>query len=111
MSFKLFFHNILGREEAEAKLLADGVDKTYLGRRSPLNADCYILSYQVNGKFWRFPVGSRGRWLWRNVDSQSEQLREKDENIRALRELLKRYQATEAKNIRDEIFDKNDNMI
>ena len=61
MSFKLFFHNILGREEAEEKLLADGVDKTYLGRRSPLNADCYILSYQVNGKFWRFPVGSRGR--------------------------------------------------
>ena len=45
------------------------------------------------------------------MDSQSEQLREKDENIRALRELLKRYQATEAKNIRDEIFDENDNMI
>ena len=61
MSFKSFFHNILRREEAKEKILADRVNKTYQGRRSPLNADCYILSYQVNGKFRRFPIGSRGR--------------------------------------------------
>ena len=48
--------------------------------------------------------------LWRKVDSQAEQLREKDETIRALREKLKRYEAAEANNIRDEIFDENDNM-
>ena len=46
-----YFHNILGREEAEKKLVADGVDKTYLARRSPLNGDCYVLSYQSNGNF------------------------------------------------------------
>ena len=47
----LYFHNILGREEAEERLVAEGIDKTYLARRSPLNGDCYILSYQSNGKF------------------------------------------------------------
>ena len=46
----LYFHNILGREEAEERLVAEGIDKTYLARRSPLNGDCYILSYQSNGK-------------------------------------------------------------
>ena len=46
-----YFHNILGREEAEQKLVADGINKTYLGRRSPLNGDYYILSYQVNQVF------------------------------------------------------------
>ena len=45
------FHNILGREEAEEKLVADGINRSYLSRRSPLNQDYYILSYQVNGKF------------------------------------------------------------
>ena len=49
--------------------------------------------------------------LRRKVDSQAEQLKEKDETIRALREQLKRYQAAKAKNIRDEIFDDNNNMI
>ena len=43
------FHNILGREEAEEKLV--GTNRSYLSRRSPLNRDYYILSYQVNGKF------------------------------------------------------------
>ena len=33
--------------------------------------------------------------LWRKVDSQAEQLKEKDETIRALREQLKRYQAAD----------------
>ena len=42
----LYFHNILSREEAEEKLVADGNDKTYLARRSSLNEDYYILSYQ-----------------------------------------------------------------
>ena len=46
-----YFHNILGREEAEERLVADGLDKTFLARRSPLNGDCYVLSYQSNGKF------------------------------------------------------------
>ena len=46
-----YFHNILGREEAEEKLVADGLDKTFLAHRSPLNGDCYVLSYQSNGKF------------------------------------------------------------
>ena len=45
----LYFHNFLGREEAEKKLVADGIEKTYLARRSPLNGDYYILSYQSNG--------------------------------------------------------------
>ena len=54
-----FFHNILGREEAEEKLIAHGVDKTYLARRSPLNPDCYILSYQSNGKFKHEIVNSK----------------------------------------------------
>ena len=45
------FHNILGREEAEEKLVADGVNRSYLSRRSPLNGDYHILSYHVNGKF------------------------------------------------------------
>ena len=45
------------------------------------------------------------------VECQAEQLREKDETIRALREQLKRYEAAEANNIRDEIFDENDNVI
>ena len=49
--------------------------------------------------------------LRRKVDSQAEQLREKDEIIRALREKLKRYEAAEANNIRDEIFDENENLI
>ena len=49
--------------------------------------------------------------LRRKVDSQAEQLREKDETIRALREQLKRYEAAEANNIRDEIIDENNNMI
>ena len=44
------------------------------------------------------------------MDSQAEQLKEKDETIKALREQLKIYQAAEANNIRDEIFDENDNM-
>ena len=47
----LYFHNILGREEAEEKLVADGISNTFLARRSPLNEDYYILSYLVNGKF------------------------------------------------------------
>ena len=46
-----FFHNILGREEAEEKLVANGIEKTFLARRSPLNGDIYVLSYQSNGKF------------------------------------------------------------
>ena len=54
-----FFHNILGREEAEEKLIAHGVDKTYLARRSPQNPDCYILSYQLNGKFKHEIVNSK----------------------------------------------------
>ena len=45
----LYFHNFLGREEAEKKLVAEGLEKTYLARRSPLNGDYYILSYQSNG--------------------------------------------------------------
>ena len=45
----LYFHNFLGREEAEKKIVADGIEKTYLARRSPLNGDYYILSYQSNG--------------------------------------------------------------
>ena len=45
----LYFHNFLGREEAEKKLVADGIEKTYLARRSSLNEDYYILSYQSNG--------------------------------------------------------------
>ena len=49
--------------------------------------------------------------LRRKVDSQAEQLKEKYETIRALREQLKRYQAAQANNIRDEIFDENNNMI
>ena len=49
--------------------------------------------------------------LRRKVDSQAEQLREKDETIKALREQLKRYEAAEANNIRDEIIDENNNMI
>ena len=48
----LYFHNLLGSEEAEKNLVADGIDKTYLARRSSLNGDCYILSsYQSNGNF------------------------------------------------------------
>ena len=47
----------------------------------------------------------------RKVDSQAEQLREKDKTIRALREQLKRYEAAKANNIRDEIIDENNNMI
>ena len=47
----LYFHNLLGSEEAEKKLVADGIDKTYFARRSSLNGDCYILSYQSNGNF------------------------------------------------------------
>ena len=46
-----YFHNVLGREEAEQKLVADRINKTYLGRRSPLNQHYYILSYQVNQVF------------------------------------------------------------
>ena len=37
--------------------------------------------------------------------------REKDETVRALKEQLKRYKAAKANNIRDEIFDENDNII
>ena len=47
----LYFHNILGREEAEEKLVSDGISNTFLARRSPLNEDYYILSYHVSGKF------------------------------------------------------------
>ena len=47
------------------------------------------------------------------VNSQAEKLREHEETIRALKEQLMRYQAAEEQNnnIRDEIFDDNDNMI
>ena len=49
--------------------------------------------------------------LWSKVECQAEQLREKNKTIKALREQLKKYKAAEANNIRDEIFDENDNMI
>ena len=45
-----YFHNILRREKAEEKLFSGGINKTYLARRSLLNADCYILFYQINEK-------------------------------------------------------------
>ena len=47
MSFESFFHNILGREEAEGNLIADGVDKTYLARRSLFNADVTFYHIKV----------------------------------------------------------------
>ena len=63
----LYFHNFLGREEAEKKLVADGIEKTYLARRSPLNGDYYILSYQSNvGKFKHEIVHSRPAYASRD---------------------------------------------
>ena len=55
--------------------------------------------------------GARGSQSGQEGGGQAEQVKEKDETIRALREQLKRYQAAKANNIRDEIFDENDNMI
>ena len=49
------------------------------------------------------------------VREKEETIREQEETIRALREQLKMYQATPTEeannNIRDEIFDENENMI
>ena len=50
--------------------------------------------------------------LKRKVDSQAKKICEQDEEIRTLREKLRRYEEAESNNIRDEISDEieNDNM-
>ena len=63
--------------------------------------------------------------LKRKVDSQAQKISEQDEKIskrdekiseqedeiRALRAKLRRYEEAESNNIRDEIFDENDNLM
>ena len=49
--------------------------------------------------------------LKRKVDCQAQKISEQEEEIRALRAKVRRYEDAESNNIRDEIFDENDNMI
>ena len=48
--------------------------------------------------------------LNRKIDSRAQKIREKEEEIRALRAKLMIYEAAESNNISDEISDENDNM-
>ena len=50
-------------------------------------------------------------WLKRKVDCQAQKISEQEEEIRALRAKVRRYEDAESNTIRDEIFDENDNMI
>ena len=47
----------------------------------------------------------------RKVDCQAQKISEQQEEIRALRAELRRYEEAESNNIRDEIFDENDNIM
>ena len=49
--------------------------------------------------------------LKRKVDCQAQKISEQEEEIRALRAKLRRYEEAESNNIRDEIFDENDNIM
>ena len=48
--------------------------------------------------------------LNRKIDSRAQKIREKEEEIRALRAKLMIYEAAESNNISDEISDENDKM-
>ena len=45
------------------------------------------------------------------MDCQAQKISEQEEEIRALRAKLRKYEEAESNYIRDEIFDENDNLI